>query len=62
MKLLQVDEKAVSVGEPEDRSGWTLRVMSTAGDRRLKEVRITLPDPQTKGIYLCSIPLLGKRK
>ena len=62
MKLLQVEEKAVSVGEPEDRSGWSLRVMSTAGDGRLKEVRITLPDPQTKGIDLCSIPLLGERK
>jgi len=62
MKPLQVDEKAVSVGEPEDRSGWSLRVMSTAGGRRLREVRITLPDPQTKGIDLCSIPLLGRRK
>ena len=62
MKLLQVDEKAVSVGEPEDRSGWSLRVMSTAGDRRLKEVRTTLPDPQTKFIDLRSIPLLGERE
>jgi 3'-phosphoadenosine 5'-phosphosulfate sulfotransferase len=62
MKPLQVDEKAVSVGEPQDRSGWSLRVMSTAGGRRLKEVRITLPDPQTKAIDLCSIPLLGKRE
>jgi hypothetical protein len=62
MKPLQVDENAMSVGEPEDRSRWSLRVTSTAGARRLKEVRITLPDPQTKGIDLCSIPLLGKRK
>ena len=62
MKPLQVDEKAMSVAEPEDRSGWSLRVTSTAGDRRLKEVRITLPDPQTKGIDLCSIPLLGECK
>jgi hypothetical protein len=62
MKLLQVDEKAVSVGEPEDRSGWSPRVMSTTGSRRLKEVRITLPDPQTKGIDLYSIPLLGERE
>jgi hypothetical protein len=60
MKLLQVDEKAMSANEPEDRPGWSLRVTSTAGDRRLKEVRITLPDPQTKGIDLCSIPLLGE--
>ena len=62
MKRLQVDEKAVSEGEPEDRSGWSLRVMSTAGDRRLKEVRTTLPDPQTKLIDLRSIPLLGERE
>jgi hypothetical protein len=62
MKPLWVDEKAVSVNEPEDRSGWSLRLARTAGDRRLKEVRITLPDSQTKGIDLCSIPLLGKRK
>jgi hypothetical protein len=62
MKLLQVDEKAVSVDEPEDRSGWSLRVMSTTGSRRLKEVRTTLPDPQTKGIDLYSIPLLGERE
>jgi 3'-phosphoadenosine 5'-phosphosulfate sulfotransferase len=62
MKLLQVDEKAVSVNEPENRSGWSLRVTSTAGDRRLKEVRTTLPDPQTKGIHLCSMPHLGERE
>ena len=62
MKLLQVDEKAVSVNEPEDRPGWSLRVTSTAGGRRLKEVRITLSDPQTKGIHLCSIPLLDERE
>jgi hypothetical protein len=62
MKPLQVDDKAMSVGEPEDRSGWSMRVASTARDRRLKEVRTTLPDPQTKGIYLCSIPLLGERE
>ena len=62
MKPLQVDEKAMSVGEPEDRSEWSLRVTSTAGDRRLKEVRTTLPGPQTKSIDLCSIPLLGERE
>jgi hypothetical protein len=62
MKPLQVDEKAVPVNEPEDRSGWSLRVTSTAADRRLKEVRITLPDPQTKFIDLRSIPLLGERE
>ena len=62
MKLLQVDQKAMSVGEPDDRSGWALRVTSIVDDRRLKEVRTTLPDPQTKGIDLCSIPLLGERE
>jgi hypothetical protein len=62
MKLLQVDEKAMSVGESDERSGGSLRLARTAGDRRLREVRITLPDSQTKGIDLCSIPLLGKRK
>jgi 3'-phosphoadenosine 5'-phosphosulfate sulfotransferase len=62
MKPLQVDEKAVSVGEPQDRSGWSLRVMSTAGGRRLKEVRITLQDSQAKGIDLRSILLLGERE
>jgi hypothetical protein len=36
MKPLQVDDKAMSVGEPEDRSGWSMRVASTARDRRLK--------------------------
>jgi hypothetical protein len=62
MKPLQVDEKATSVGEPDDRSGWSLRVASTTGDRRLKEVRTTRADPQTKGIDLCSVPLLGERQ
>jgi hypothetical protein len=62
MKRLQVDEKAVSVGESEDCSAWPLRVTSTAGGRRLKEVRITLQDSQTKGIDLCSILLLGERE
>jgi hypothetical protein len=62
MKLLQVEEKAVSVGEPEDRSGWSLRVMSTTGSRRLKEVRTTLQDPRTKGIDLCAMPLLSERE
>jgi hypothetical protein len=62
MKPLRVDEKAVSVGESEDRSAWPLRVTSTAGDRRLKEVRITLQDSQTKGIDLCSMPHLGERE
>jgi hypothetical protein len=61
MKPLRVDEKAMSVGEPEDRSGWSLRVTSTAGDRRLK-VSTTLPDPQTKGIDLYSMPHLGERE
>jgi hypothetical protein len=61
MKPLRVDEKAMSVGEPEDRSGWSLRVTSTAGDRRLK-VSTTLPDSQTKGIDLYSMPHLGERE
>jgi hypothetical protein len=62
MKRLQVDEKAMSVGESDERSGGSLRLARTAGDRRLKEVRTTLPDPQTKGIDLCSVPLLGERQ
>jgi hypothetical protein len=62
MKPLQVDANSMRVGEPEDRSGWSLRVMSTARDRRLKEVRISLPHPQRKRIDLCSIALLGERK
>jgi len=62
MNPLQVDEKAVSVGEHEDRSAWPLRVTTTAGDRRLKEVRTALPDPQTKGIDLCSGPLRSERE
>ena len=62
MELLQVDEKAVSANEPEDRPGWSLRVTSTAGGRRLKEVRITLQDSQAKGIDLRSILLLGERE
>jgi len=61
MKPLWVDENAMSVGEPEDHLGWSLDVTSTAGVRRLK-VSITLPDPQTKGIDLCSMPLLGERE
>jgi hypothetical protein len=61
MKPLQVDEKAMSVGEPEDRSGWSLRFTSTVGDRRLK-VSTSLPDPQTKGIDLYSMPHLGERE
>jgi hypothetical protein len=62
MKPLRVDEKAVSVGESEDCSAWPLRLARTAGDRRLKEVSTTLPDPQTNGIDLRSIPLLGERE
>jgi len=62
MNPLQVDEKAVFVGESEDRSAWPPRVTSTAGGRRLKEVRITLQDSQTKGIDLCSMPHLGERE
>jgi hypothetical protein len=61
MKPLRVDENAMSVGEPEDRSGWSLRIISTAGDRRLK-VSTTLPDPQTKAIDLYSMPHLGERE
>jgi hypothetical protein len=60
MKLLQVDEKAMSVGESEDRSGWSLRVTSTAVVGASRRVCTTLPDPQTKGIGLCSIPLLER--
>jgi len=62
MKRLQVDEKAMSVGESDERSGGLLRLARTAGDRRLKEVRTTLPDSQTKFIDLRSIPLLGERE
>ena len=62
MKLLQVDEKAMSVDELEGRLGWSLRVAGTDGDRGLEEVRTTLLDPQTKSIDLCSIPLLGERE
>jgi len=59
MKRLRVDENAMSVGESDERSGWSLDVTSTAGVRRLK-VSLTLPDPQTKGIDLCSMPHLGE--
>ena len=58
MKRLQVDENAMSVGESDERSGGSQRLARTAGDRRLKEVPTTLPDPQTKLIDLRSIPLL----
>jgi hypothetical protein len=61
MKPLQVDEKAMSVGEFENRLGWSLRVAGIAGDQRLK-VSTILPDPQTKCIDLCSISLLGERE
>jgi hypothetical protein len=37
MKPLQVDEKAMSVGEFENRLGWSLRVAGIAGDQRLNE-------------------------
>jgi hypothetical protein len=62
MKRLQVDERAMSVGESDERSGGSLRLARTAGDRRLKEVRTTLPDSQTKFIDLRSISLLGERE
>jgi hypothetical protein len=62
MKRLRVDEHAMSVGEPDERSWGSLRLARTAGDRRLKEVSTTLPDPQTNGIDLRSIPLLGERE
>jgi hypothetical protein len=62
MQRLQVDEHAMSVGESDERSGGSLRLARTAGDRRLKEVSTTLPDPQTNGIDLRSIPLLGERE
>jgi hypothetical protein len=62
MKRLQVDENAMSVGESDERSGGSQRLARTAGDRRLKEVPTTLPDPQTKFIDLRSIPLLGERE
>jgi hypothetical protein len=61
MKLLQVDEKAMSVDEFENRLGWSLRVAGIAGDQRLK-VSTILPDPQTKCIDLCSISLLVERE
>jgi hypothetical protein len=60
MKPLQVDENAMSVGEPDERSGWSLRLARTAGVLRLK-VSTTLPDPQTNGIDLRSLPHLGDR-
>jgi hypothetical protein len=62
MKPLQVDEKAMSVDEFENRLGWSLRVAGIAGDQRLKEVRTTLQYSQTKFIDLRSIPLLGERE
>jgi hypothetical protein len=62
MKPLQVDEIAVSVGESDELSGGSLRLASTAGDRGLKEASTTLPDPQTNGIDLRSIPHLGERE
>jgi hypothetical protein len=61
MKPLQVDEKAMSVDEFENRLGWSPRVAGIAGDQRLK-VSTILPDLQTKCIDLCSISLLGERE